>query len=178
MLTIHIPEKELFNEQDNSFTTIKATDVHLEHSLISLSKWESKWKKPYLDNKELTQKEIFDYFKCMIIDKNVDPEILNVIDIDAIQQILDYIKDPHSATTVTDRRPGRSRRNETVTSELIYYWMIYYNIPHEYEKWHLNRLMMLIRVCGVKGGTANQQMDLNAIYAQNNAIRAKRRAGK
>ena len=178
MLTIHVPEKELFNERDASFHTVKGGEIHLEHSLISLSKWESKWKKPYLDNKELTREELFDYIYCMVVDKNVDRETINNLDTKTVMEILDYIKDPHTATTIHDRRPGRSRKSEVITAEVIRYWMIYYRIPESYEKWHLNNLMTLIRICGIKGGTNDQEMSLNSIFAQNNAIRAKRRAKK
>lgn len=178
MLTITVPEKELFNEKDKTFHTVKGAELHLEHSLISLSKWESKWKKPYLDNKELTREELFDYIYCMVIDKNIDPEIINNLDTQTVKTILAYISDPHTATTITDRRPDKKRKPERITSEVIYYWMIYYRIPEAFEKWHLNRLMTLIRVCGIKGGTNDQEMSLNSIFAQNNAIRAKRRAKK
>lgn len=178
MLTLKVPDKEFFTEADGTFKTVKGAELHLEHSLISLSRWESKWKKPYLDNTQLTREELFDYVYCMVIDKNVDREVINHLTNSELKQVLDYIADPHTATTITDRRPGRSRKSEKVTSEVIYYWMIYYRIPEAYEKWHLNRLMTLIRVCGIKGGTNDQEMSLNSIFAQNNAIRAKRRAKK
>ena len=178
MLTIKIPEKELFNEQDNSFQTIKATELHLEHSLISLSRWESKWKKPYLDNTSLTPEELYDYIRCMVVDKNFDPNVIKTLDAPTVKSILEYIGDAQTATTIVDRRPNKGKGREKITSEVIYYWMIYYNIPHEFEKWHLNRLLTLIRVCGIKGGTNNQEMSLNSIFAQNNALRAQRRAKK
>ena len=182
MLTIITPERELFDEATNSFITIPKTELRLEHSLISLSRWESKWKKPFLGNdpeEQHSKQEILDYIACMSIDKTVDPRSIEWLDVESYKKILEYISDSHSATKVYDRRPQRpGRKKETMTSELIYYYMIYYGIPFSCEKWHLSRLLMLIRVCGIKGGTTNQAMDMNAIFAQNRALNASRRRGK
>lgn len=178
MITIKVPEKELFDEKTESFHTIKACELHLEHSLISLSRWESKWKKPYIDDVEHSRKEIIDYICCMSVDKVIDPEVIETLDMDTFKKILEYIGDSNTATTIVDRRPNKGPSREKVTSELIYYWMIYYGIPFECQKWHLNRLMTLIRVCGIKGGTTNQDMDLNSIFAQNRKLNAHRRAAR
>jgi hypothetical protein len=177
MLTIHVPEKEIFDESNCSFIHLPETELHLEHSLISLSRWESKWKKPYLsDKEERTREEIIDYIACMSLDKNVDRDVIEALDVDSYKQIIEYIGDPHTATKVYDRRPNKSGKSEIYTSEVIYYLMIYYGIPWAAEKWHLNRLMTLIKVCGVRGGTTNQAMDLNAIFAENKKLNAMRRA--
>ena len=176
MLTITVQEKELFNEATGTFLTIPKTELRLEHSLISLSRWESKWKKPFLGTEDHTKQEVLDYIACMSIDKNVDLQTIECIDVDSYKKIIDYIGDPATATKIYDRRPQRStRKQETMTSEIIYYYMIYYGIPFSCEKWHLNRLLMLIRVCGIKGGTTNQAMDMNAIFAQNRALNNRRR---
>ena len=176
MLQITIQERELFNESNGEFIKIPKTELRLEHSLISLSRWESKWKKPFLGAEEHTKQETLDYIACMSIDKNIDPEIIEYMDVESYKKIMDYIGDPATATKVYDRRPQKpSRKQEIMTSEIIYYYMIYYGIPFSCEKWHLNRLLMLIRVCGVKGGTTNQAMDMNAIFAQNRALNAARR---
>lgn len=177
MLILHIPEKERFDEETGDFINIPAAELHLEHSLISLSRWESKWKKPYLDDRDTrTKEEILDYIQCMSVDKAVNPEVINNLDYQEYNQIIEYIGDPHTATKVYDRRQARPGKREIYTSEVLYYLMIYYGIPWEAQKWHLNRLMMLIKVCGVRGGTTNQSMDLNAIFAENKKLNAMRRA--
>lgn len=176
MLTIHVPEKEMFDERTGAFIYLPETELRLEHSLISLSRWESKWKKPYLSDKdERTQEEILDYIICMSVDKKIDPDVVKNLDYDSYKQILEYIGDPHTATKIYDRRQARPGKAEVYTSEVLYYLMIFYGIPWEAEKWHLNRLMTLIKVCGIKGGTTNQAMDLNSIFAENKRIRAARR---
>ena len=176
MLSITIQEREFFNEATGEFIKIPKIELKLEHSLISLSRWESKWKKPFLSTDDHTKQEILDYIACMSIDKSIDPQMIEYIDVDSYKKIINYIGDPCTATKVYDRRPNRpTRKNEIMTSEVIYYYMIYYGIPFSCEKWHLNRLLMLIRVCGVKGGTTSQAMDMNAIFAQNRALNASRR---
>ncbi len=171
------PEQEYYDESRGQFIYRKghkAFTLQLEHSLISLSKWESKWKKPFLSVKEpLTQEEMLDYIRCMTINGNVEPEAYYYISKNELQQIQEYINDPHTATTITDRR-NRPARNEIVTSEQIYFWMIQYNIPHDYEKWHLNRLLTLIKICNIKSGP-EQKMSRQSIYAQNRALNEARK---
>lgn len=181
MLQITISEKpayEFYDERKGEFINMKghkSFNLQLEHSLISLSKWESKWKKPFLSAKgNLAPEEILDYIRCMTIGGNIDPEAYQYINQDEIKQIFDYVSDSHTATTITDRR-NRPYRNETITSELIYYWMIECQIPHECEKWHLNRLLTLIRICNIKQGP-EQKMSRQSIYAQNRALNNARRA--
>lgn len=183
MLTIVIEadEKEAFDERTNSFVTIPAvprTELHLEHSLISLSKWESKWKKPFLNLENPTPEEMADYICCMSVDKNVSHDLVNRMTQQDFIKIRNYIADPRTATTVSDRRNRKGGKKEIYTSELLYYYMIFYGIPFQCEKWHLNRLLMLIRVCGVKGGTTNQEMTMNEIFAQNTRLNKARRAGR
>ena len=172
------PERELFNEATSEFIQVpghKAFPLQLEHSLISLSKWESKWKKPFLGSKEsLTREEILDYVRCMTINGGIDEEAYQYIDNQELKQILDYMSDSHTATKIYDRR-NHPQRQETITSELIYYWMIRCEIPQAYEKWHLNRLLTLIKVCNIKGGP-DQKMSKQSIYNQNRELNARRRA--
>ena len=179
MLTIKVEPKEVFNERSLEFDSIPGAELHLEHSLISLSKWESKWKKRYLtyDEKEThTIEEILDYISCMSTDrKPIDPKVIKNLEPEVIKKVLDYIADPHTATKIYDMRQNQNSRPEKLSSELIYYYMIYYGIPWEAEKWHLNNLMMLIRICNIKGGTAQNQMDMNAIFSQNKRLNAMRR---
>lgn len=176
MLTITIPEKEMFDESNGTFILIPETELHLEHSLISLSKWESKWKKPFLSKEDHTKEEIFDYIYFMSIDRNPDMMVIQSMPIECYKKVIEYIGDTQTATKIYDRRPQRGGKTEIYTAEVLYYYMIYYGIPWTAEKWHLNRLMTLIRICGIKGGTTNQAMDMNAIFAQNRKLNAARRA--
>lgn len=176
MLTIEVEPREMFNEQTGEFIQIPKTELRLEHSLISLSRWESKWKTPFLNLENPTQEQLIDYICCMSVDKTIGPEVVQSLPAADFIKIRQYIADPRTATTVSDRRNRKGGKKEIFTSELLYYYMIYYGIPFSCEKWHLNRLLMLIRVCGVKGGTTNQEMTMNEIFAQNNRLNNARRA--
>lgn len=173
MLTITIPETELWDEFNDEFITIKAQSICLEHSLVSISKWESKWKKPFLTNKEKSYEEFIDYIKCMTITQNVDPKTYTAIDSNNMRKIKKYIEDPMSATTFSENKKSGSKGG-TVTSELIYYWMIALNIPYECQRWHLNRLFNLIRICEIKNEPP-KKMSKQAILQRNAALNAQRR---
>lgn len=149
MLQITIPATEQWDEAKQEFINSKEYTLSLEHSLVSISKWESKYCKPFLGKETKTTDEFIYYIKCMTITQNVPNEAYNNLTIDNIKQISEYIESPMTATWFTKDASGKVNR-ETVTSELIYYWMIALNIPSEYQKWHLNRLLTLIRVCNVK----------------------------
>lgn len=178
MLEITLPALEHWDERKEEFVTYKkALTLQFEHSLISLSKWESKYCKPFLGKGEKTDEEILDYIKFMTLTQNVQDEtymrLLNTRG--AIETINDYINAPMTATTFVD--DGNSKSNgEQITSELIYYWMIALNIPDRYDKWHLNRLLTLIRVCNVKNQPAKKMkpQDVNARNAALNAARKKK----
>ena len=133
MLQITVPAVEYYDEAKNEFINKKEQTLQLEHSLVSLSKWESKWKKPFLGKGEKTSEETLDYVRCMTMTKNVDPEVYSRLTNANIQAINDYIGDSMTATTFSKAHGDRPSR-ETITSELIYYWMIAYNIPPEYQK--------------------------------------------
>ena len=174
MLTINIPiSPEGWDEDKQEFVEPKTKTLQLEHSLVSLSKWESKWHKPFYSKKERTAEEMLDYIKCMTLTKNVDSDVYNHLSSENVKAVKDYIDDPMTATTFRkdEKPPGNG---ETVTSELIYYWMIASNIPFECQKWHLNRLMTLIRVCGVKS-TPPKKMSKRDIASRNAALNAARR---
>lgn len=173
MLTIRIPENELFNERTNEFIKIKAQTLCLEHSLVSISKWESKWHKPFLGKEEKTWEESVDYIRCMTITQNVDKNAYYGISDSLMKTISDYVENPMTATTV--RNVNNKKDNSVITAEIIYYWMIELGIPFECEKWHLNRLMMLIRVCSEKQGP-QKKMSQKDIWKQNHALNASRRA--
>lgn len=155
MLRLVIEGDELFNDEDQTFETVDDIVVELEHSLISLSKWESKYKKPFLSSVDKTREEIFGYLQAMILSPDVDPDVLYKCSKKHLGMIQEYIDSTESATTfgfMSERRgPG-----EIITSELIYYWMVAFNIPFEAEKWHLNRLFSLIRICGIKNSPPEQ----------------------
>lgn len=149
MLQISIPETEFYNELTEEFALVKPCTLQLEHSLLSLSKWESKWCKPFLGKEEKTEEMTRDYIRCMTLNKDVDPMVYNAIPSKEFLKIQEYIRAPMTATWFNDRE-NRPPSRQVITSELIYYWMIAQNIPMECEKWHLNRLFTLIRICGEK----------------------------
>lgn len=174
MLTIKIPiTREGWDEVKEEFVEAKYQTLQLEHSLVSLSKWESKWKKPFFSKTGLTDEETLDYIKYMTITKNVDSDVYNHLTQENIKEVMDYIQDPMTATTFSNNSKNAINR-ETITSELIYYWMIESNIPFECQKWHLNRLITLIRVCGVKR-TPPKKRNKRDIMSQNAALNAARR---
>lgn len=173
MLTIVIPETEEFDPVTSTFTVHKREVLNLEHSLVSLSKWESKWKKPFLTDKEKTPEETIDYVRCMTVNNNVDPSVYGRLSMSAVQQINDYISDPMTATTFSEDK-NKKKNREVVTAELIYYWMVALQIPFECQKWHLNRLITLIRVCNIKNEPP-KKMSKADIYRQNAALNAARR---
>lgn len=176
MLTITIPASEGWDESKQEFVSIEpAKTLQLEHSLISLSKWESKWCKPFLSSQNKTDEETLDYIKFMTITKNVNPEVYNRLTNKLIDEINNYIDAPMTATTFSGESGGK-KNGERITSELIYYWMIALNIPiEECQKWHLNRLLTLIKVCNIKNQPEKKMnsTDAAARYAELNAMRRK-----
>ena len=172
MLEITIPEQELFNESTSEFINIKAQTLKLEHSLVSVSKWESKWKKPFLSKDKKTREETIDYIRCMTITQNINPIVYIGLTDENVECVSKYIDDPMTATWFNE--PEVRKSQEVVTSELIYYWMVALNIPFECQKWHLNRLMTLIRVCNIKNQKP-KKMSTRAIMSRNQALNAARR---
>lgn len=179
MLTITIPAREMFDERTQTFSTTKEQTLQLEHSLVSLSKWESKWCKPFLSKEEKTREETIDYIKCMTITQNVDPNVYSRLTNENVKEINDYIEAPMTATTFSDNKQV-GRGQEVITSELIYYWMIALTIPMECQKWHLNRLLTLVRVCNIKN-TPPKKMNKKEVmnrYASLNAARRQKMNSK
>ena len=152
MLQITIPASEQWDESKQEFVNTKEQALQLEHSLVSLSKWESKWCKSFFSKQEKTYEETLNYIQCMTLTQNVKPEVYNCLTQENIDQINEYIEAPMTATYFNKDEKSKGS-NETITSELIYYWMIALNIPFECQKWHLNRLQALIEVCNRKNGT-------------------------
>lgn len=173
MLQITVPASELWDEKSNVFINTKKTVLVLEHSLVSISKWESKWHKAFLGKEEKTTEEVIDYIKCMTLTQNVDENIYKALTNENIESINDYINDPHTATVIYEENNGPKNR-ETITSELIYYWMVTLNIPFECQKWQLNRLLTLIRVCNIKNKPP-KKMTERQIMSRNAALNAARK---
>lgn len=174
MLPIHIPDVELYDEEKDEIVTIKGQTIRLEHSLVSISKWESKWCKPFLSKEPMSDEEIIDYIKCMTITQNVNPDIYKYMTRNNMSEISEYINAPMTATKVPKANDGIGDR-ETITSELIYYWMIALQIPVEFQTWHLNRLLALIEVCNFKNKPP-KKMSRREILERNRALNAQRRA--
>lgn len=161
MLKLTVPSKEWFDEEKWEFFKSPETTLILEHSLISLSKWESIWEKPFLNNKmTLSKKELVDYVRCMTIQpKNVDPLVYRAVyEDDALLDVVSkYINKKMTATWFSDADEKKSNLEKPVTSEEIYYWMCRLNIPVEFERWHLNRLMTLIQIFNAKDGSPKKR---------------------
>ena len=175
MLQITIPANELWDERKEEFVYVKEKTLQLEHSLVSLSKWESKWCKPFISKEPKTRDETIDYIKFMTLNKNVDPEVYEYINQDTIDKVDAYIDSPMTATKISKQnRSGGGNIGEQVTAELIYYWMIALNIPFECQKWHLNKLITLIQVCNIKN-TPPKKMGKRDVMSQNRALNAARR---
>ena len=172
MLTIVVPEREYFDDNKNEFVHTKEVTLQLEHSLVSLSKWEAKWNKPFLSSNDKTDEEILDYIRCMTVTQNVDKSVYYRLSKENIEKINNYINLPMTATTFSDK--NTSRNKETITAEIVYYWMIALNIPFECQKWHLNRLLTLVKVCSIKN-TPPKKMSRNEIFSRNRALNASRR---
>lgn len=151
MLPIFIPAIEIWDAKRRVFINSDPITLRLEHSLVSLSKWESKWNKPFLSKNDKTDEETMDYIKCMTLTPNVPQIVFDYISQskELVDQIRDYINAPMTATTFSKDNSAKANR-EVITSEIIYYWMVSFNIPVEFQYWHLNRLITLIRVCSVK----------------------------
>lgn len=174
MLPITVPEGEFWDEREERFVYTKQQTIVLEHSLVSLSKWESKWCKPFLTKDEKTITEMLDYIKCMTITQNVSDIVYQRLTRENIEAIIEYMNAPMTATTFSNRGQRRQSR-EQITAELVYYWMIAFNIPFECQKWHLNRLITLIRVCEIKNQKPKKRSNQDVLreYASINAARRK-----
>ena len=159
MLTLHVEGKDVILD-DDTIEKIPSTDLQLEHSLVSVHKWEQRWHKPYLvDEPERGNEEIIDYVRCMTINKEpVDQRIYYILSNENIKRIVQYIKDPMTATTITlyKQQEGNKNGTEYLTAEVIYSWMISLGIPIEFQYWHLNSLFTLIRVVDIKQSPNNK----------------------
>lgn len=181
MLRIDIPKQELWDEGKNEFVYFNGASLVLEHSLVAISKWESKYHKPFITNKKndtKTREELLYYVKCMTITQNVKDEVYGYFTPANFEQIRSYMDDPMTATTITsaDDKNQQNKRSKPITSEQVYCWMISRNIPIEFQKWHINRLLMLIRVLDMYNGNGNKRKrSKHDLMTRNTALNAARR---
>lgn len=175
MIQIKVEAVELYDDVKEEFITSKEQILQLEHSLVSLSKWESKWKVPFLSKeREKTGEEMIDYIRCMTITQNVDPTTYSYLTVENINEVNAYIEDSMTATTFSDDK-NKTTNREIVTSEVIYHWMIAMTIPFECQKWHLNRLLTLINVCNIKNKPPKSRSK-NELLQRNKSLNAARRS--
>lgn len=175
MLEIRIDGKEFWNQEKEEFVNTKGITLRLEHSLISISKWEAKYKRPFLSDGPKTLQETYDYIAFMSLDRNVSMTELEGITEEDYKKILDYIHDPMTATKISNNAKNKPNSNHVLTSEEIYYDMTALNIPFECEKWHLNRLLTLIQIASIKNEPP-KKMSKGEIYRQNAELNRARRA--
>ena len=177
MLQLVIPAVEGWDEKKEEFVELeKAETLKLEHSLVSVSKWEMKWCKPFISKQKKTREETIDYIRCMTLTQNVDPKLYKRINNEHIDEVNSYISAPMTATWFSEEKGGGKAKisTEQITNELIYYWMITYNIPSEYQKWHLNRLLTLIKVCNAKNKPP-KKMNRRELMSSRRALNAARK---
>jgi hypothetical protein len=174
MLKIKIPDQELFNDANQEFIKVKGRELSLEHSLVSLSKWESRFHRPFLTKEDKTRAETIEYIKFMTITQNVSDNVFKTINSKIINEVSAYIEDPMTATSFSEHEQKRKINREVITAEIIYYWMVALQIPMECQKWHLNRLLTLINVCNIKN-QPKRKMARSEIVARNRALNAERR---
>ena len=172
MLTIFVSDRELYDETTEEFVLQPSFVLRLEHSLVSLSKWESKFEKAFLGKEAKTNEELRGYIECMIQDGPTDQESLSRLTSRHFDEIRDYIESAQTATKFGEL-PKKTTKAETVTAELIYFWLVTFNIPFEVETWHLNRLFALVRICNMKNQkpTRKSKAEMTRQYREMNARR-------
>ena len=178
MLEITVPASEMYDSIRGEFVSSNKTVLLLEHSLLSISKWEMKTNRPLLkelEDKSLTQEDLVEYIKCMTINKQNNELVYRCLTFNNFKDVVEYMNLPMTATTISHRKKNMLGRNKIITSELIYYWMIANGIPFECEKWHINRLLTLIEVCAIEGG-GGQKMSRRETLMMYSELNAQRKA--
>lgn len=176
MLKITIPAEELFDEATSLFRTNPEVVVELEHSLVSLSKWESIHERPFLGKEEKTPEEVYSYIEAMFLDVRLDQTLITRMSQQNIQEVNDYIAASHTATTFYNHKESKAGSSEVITSELIYYWLVALEIPFEVQTWNLNRLFTLVRIANVKNSGGEKKMTPGEIAARNRKLNEERRS--
>lgn len=181
MLELQVNAVEFYDEANGEFVTIEPQTLHLEHSLYAIAKWESKWKIAFLaDDKrhKKTPEQMLDYIRCMILDDNVDPLVLQALTKAQQNEIAEYMNDSMTATWFNDKllKQGKTPgNNEIVTSELVYYWMAAAQIPFETQYWHFNRLMTLLKVASIKSQPSKKMSKQDVLRQNHMANKARRK---
>lgn len=173
MLKITVPGDEAFDDSDETFTTVGDVDLELEHSLVSLSKWESKFEKPFLGKEDKTSEEAIGYVKAMTLTPDVPDEVFKRLSEENLKTINSYLDAKMTATFFSDDSAS-PKTGVVITSELIYYWMTVFQIPFECEHWHLNRLFTLIQICNLKQDKP-KKMSRSEIQARNRELNEQRK---
>jgi len=174
MLTITVGSTASFDDEKQEFVELGGVELQLEHSLVSLSKWESEFEKPFLGKTEKTADEALAYIRCMLLTKNPPEDFPHNLSKENMEAINEYVDRKMTATWFSEIKP-ETRTSEIITSELIYYWMTVFNIPWEAQHWHLNRLFTLIRIANLKQGKP-KKMSKAEIMQRNRELNAQRRA--
>jgi hypothetical protein len=174
MLKLTIPGRELFDDEKEEFIETQATTITLEHSLVSLSRWESKWEKSFLATQDKSTEETLDYIRCMILNDEIPDDLLDRLDDEILGKIFEYIDAKMTATTFGDIGNKPAGR-EIVTAEIIYHWMVAMNVPQEFENWHLSRLITLLKVISAKNAPPKKR-SAQDLAARNRQLNAERRA--
>lgn len=175
MLKLRVQSKEWFDEKKSEFITFDGADLELEHSLKAIREWEGKWERPFFSDKQMTKAEFIDYVRCMTLNK-VDKLAYLSLSNANVREIQKYLEKKHTATWFSNKQNTPKRRNETVTAELVYYWMTELGIPYTCESWNFNTLMTLIEVCNRKNAKPSKRnsSDILSEQAKLNAERRKR----
>lgn len=176
MLEITIPKQELFDDSEQRFVTRPEVTLVLEHSLVSVSKWESKWEIPFLSDTERTDAQTLDYVRMMTLSPDVSPEVYNRLSSENYAEISNYLNAKMTATWFNEPKKPVGRK-EIITAEIIYHWMIALSIPFECQHWHLSRLLTLIKVCNEKNTPEKnrKKMSKSELAARNRELNAQRR---
>lgn len=176
MLTITIPQTELFNPETNEFIPTQAVEIRFCHNLLSLSKWERKWKVHFIANQKLTPEQFLDYIKVMTVNGPFDDIVYQSLTKENLESIADYLADPATATTINNRNQSKRGGGRVITSELIYAWMAILRIPFQpCEEWNLNRLLTLIQVTSLEQEPPKKMGKAEAL-AQQRSLNAARKA--
>ena len=155
MLKLKLPSLDIWDQETEEFSSVPEIDLEFEHSLYTISIWESRFKKPYLNEKNKTPEETMAYFYIMCQNPPMSEEdFVKRLDTKTVKKLSEYMADAMTATVITENRPQKPGK-EVITNEIIYYWMVSLQIPFECQYWHLNRLMTLIRVTSIKKAEAN-----------------------